>query len=1115
MKFFSSYPFILLLFFISCKHDQTASLFQLMPNTGIEFNNKVVDQKLDNSFLFRNFYNGGGVAIGDIDNDGLPDVFFTSNMGENKIYLNKGNFQFEDITPHSGIAQDSMWSTGAVMVDINHDGWLDIYVCNSGHMKTGHRKNKLYINNKNRTFTESAAQYGLDISAYTTQVSFFDYDNDGDLDCFMINNSPIPVNTLNNANRRDLPEAQWPVAQFLKGGGDHLFRNDNGHFTEVTTQAGIHGTLISFGLGVSISDVNNDGYPDIFVSNDSYERDYLYINQKNGTFKDELEDRIDHTSFSSMGADIADINNDGSPEIFTTDMLPDDDYRLKTLGAFDNIDLYNAKLKAGFYHQYMKNCLQLNNGHGSFCDIANYAGVSATDWSWGALIFDMDNDGWNDIFVCNGVNKDVTNLDFMDFFANEVIQKMVLTGKKEEIDEILKKIPVNPMLHKAYHNNGNLRFEDMGNAWGFNQPSFANGAAYADLDNDGDLDLIINNENGPAFIYKNNARELNANNYISIRLKQPGDNNFAIGSKIRAYAGNKLFYRELIPSRGFQSSMDYTQIIGLGHIAALDSLTVTWPDGAMTTILHPALNQLLPITRDDKARPASFKPHTDTSTTLLTPADHPFDKHIEDDNLDFNYELNLPKMLSREGPKSAVGDLDGNGTPDVCIGGTLAHPAQVYLQSQQGRFIKTSQPSLSQFSDFEDEAMLLVDVDKDGDLDLFIGPGGNANPPDSRQMQLRLFKNDGKGNFTLAPDAFPTLTTGSNIAVALSGDFNNDGLPDLFVGGRSTPREYGTPPRSYLFIGDGKGHFKDMTSTLAPGIMNIGMVTDAAWADIDNDGRNELIITGEWMAPTIFHFTNNHFEEWTTNLSSLHGWWQKIIARDLDGDGKIDLVLGNVGENFYLRPDSSHPVKLWLNDFDQNGITDKIMTRSVDGKDMPVFLKHEMERQLPILKKQNLKHSDYAKRSIRELLPSGLLDSSRIKLFDYCPSIIAWNEGNGRFTIQKLPPCVQLSSVNAAVVLDINGDQKPDLVLGGNEFGFLPQFGRLDACRGHILLNKGQRTFEYIPATKAGLDCKGQVRDIKLIRAAGNKEDLLLFLQNDQWPELFRLNRSYFKTQRP
>ncbi len=580
------------------EHKEKA-LFELMDNTGIHFENNVKDGKLDNSFLFRNFYNGGGVAIGDINNDGLADVFLTSNMGSNKLYLNKGDFKFEDITDKAGFKQDSMWSTGVVFVDINNDGWLDIYVCNSGHMSDGNRKNKLYINNHDLTFTESAAKYGLDISAYTTQVSFFDYDNDGDLDCFMINNSPIPVNTLNNSNRRDLPDAEWPIAAFLKGGGDHLFRNDNGHFTEVTKEAGIHGSLISFGLGVSVGDINGDGYPDIFVSNDSYERDYLYINQKNGTFKDELEDKFGHTSFSSMGADIADINNDGYPEIFTTDMLPEDDYRLKTLGAFDNIDLYNAKLKAGFYHQYVKNCLQLNDRNGKFLDIANYSGVSATDWSWGALMFDMDNDGYNDIYVCNGVNKDVTNLDFMDFFANDVLQKMVLTGKKEQVEEILKRVPVHPMLHKAYKNEGNLQFADEGKSWGFTQASFSNGAAYGDLDNDGDLDLVINNENGPAFVYKNNARELNKNSYIGIFLKGKGKNTYAIGSKIKVYKDQQVFYREVVPSRGFQSSMDYKQIIGLGQITQVDSMIVIWPDRSFTKFDHPAIDTVHIIQQKD------------------------------------------------------------------------------------------------------------------------------------------------------------------------------------------------------------------------------------------------------------------------------------------------------------------------------------------------------------------------------------------------------------------------------------------------------------------------------------------------------------------------------------
>ncbi len=1086
-----------------CNGPHEKTLFERVENSGIDFNNKVVDGRLENSFLFRNFYNGGGVAIGDLNNDGLADVLFTSNMGTNKLYLNRGHFQFEDITARSGMSQDSMWSTGVVLVDINNDGWLDIYICNSGHMSTGHRKNKLYINNHDLTFTESAAQYGLDISAYTTQVSFFDYDNDGDLDCFMINNSPIPVNTLNNSNRRDLPDAQWPVAPFLKGGGDHLFRNDNGHFTEVTREAGIHGSLISFGLGVTIGDINGDGYPDVFVSNDSYERDYLYINQGNGTFKDELEDWFGHTSFSSMGADLADINNDGYPEIFTTDMLPGDDYRLKTLGAFDNIDLYNAKVKAGFYHQYMKNCLQLNNGSGKFLDIANYSGVSATDWSWGALMFDMDNDGFSDIYVCNGVNKDVTDLDFMDFFANDIIRNMVLTGKKDQVEEILKKIPVNPMLHKAFHNQGNLQFDDRGISWGFTQASFANGAAYGDLDNDGDLDLVINNENGPAFIYRNNARELNHNHYIGVILKGRGQNSFAIGAKIKVYKDKQVFYRELFPSRGFQSSVDYKQLIGLGALTAVDSMVITWPDHTFSRFDHPALDTVHLISQPEKAQPVPALALPDSSAFLLHRRAASFDKHTEDDNIDFYYERNLPKMLSREGPKAAVGDVNGDGLDDVYIGGTSAHPGQLYLQTREGSFLKMDEPAFAQFADFEDEAVLFFDADSDGDLDLLIGPGGNNHPPYSRQMQLRLFKNNGKGHFTLDGSAFPPSNFGVNTAVAIACDFNHDGYPDLFIGGRSVPREYGSSPVSYLFVNDGKGHFTDMAASKNPDIARIGMVTSAVWADVTGDSAAELVIAGEWMAPRVFSFRKDHFEEVKTNLGQLYGWWQSVSAVDLNGDGRLDLVLGNIGENFYLRPDAANPVRLWINDFDQNGTVDNIMTRTVEGRDMPVFLKHDLEEQIPTLKKQNLKHGAFAKKSIQELFPSQLIQSSQVKTFNYPASVIAFNEGAGTFRLQNLPQAVQFSNVQAINSLDLDQDGHPDLVLGGNEFGFLPQFGRLDASFGHVLIGDGKGGFSPLPAGKSGLQLAGQVRDLVQIRSKGRR--CLLFLRNDDYPVLYEV----------
>jgi enediyne biosynthesis protein E4 len=1095
---------------ISCnKKKETPPLFELVENSGIDFNNKVEDGPIENSFLFRNFYNGGGVAVGDLNNDGLPDIFLTSNMGDNKIYLNKGNLKFEDITAKSGIKQDSMWSTGVVFVDINHDGWLDIYVCNSGHMGTGHRKNQLYINNHDMTFTESAAKYGLDISAYTTQVSFFDYDNDGDLDCFMIDNSPIPINTLNNSNRRDLPDKDWPVENFLKGGGDHLYRNDNGHFTEVTKQAGIHGSLISFGLGVSVGDINGDGYPDVFVSNDSYERDYLYINQRDGTFKDEMEDWFGHTSFSSMGADISDINNDGYPEIFTTDMLPEDDYRLKTLGAFDNFDLYSAKIKSGFYYQFVRNCLQLNNQNKRFIDIGNYAGVYASDWSWGALMFDMDNDGFNDIYICNGVNKDVTNLDFMDFFANEAYQKMVLSGKKKASDEILSHVPVHPMLHKAYRNLGNLRFSDEGQNWGFTQASFANGAAYADLDNDGDLDLIINNENGPAFIYKNNAREINKNNYIAVQLKGIGDNTFAIGSKVKIYNGSSIFYRELVPSRGFQSSMDYKQTIGLGKLTQLDSMVITWPNGTTLKYDHPKVNQLYSISEPAQQMLPVVQPSVIPDSTLFKIVKSNFDKHTEDNNVDFYYEHNVPKMLSREGPKAAVGDVNGDGLQDVYIGGTSVHPGQLYLQTPDGRFEKKDEPGFAMFNDFEDEAVLLFDADNDGDLDLLIGPGGNATRPSSRQMQMRLFKNDGHGNFTIDPTAFGNNLSGVNTGVAIAYDFNHDGFQDLFVGGRSVPREYGNTPASYLYLNDGKGHFTDIAATKNPEIAHIGMVTGACWASITGGPDKDLVITGEWMCPRIFSFKKDHFEELQTNLKNLYGWWEDVSVADVNGDGKPDLILGNIGENFYLRPDSARPVKLWVNDYDQNGNMDNILSRTIDGRDMPVFLKHDMEIQMPILKKQNLKHGEFAKKTIQDLLPADLLKTSSVKKFNYCSSIVAINLGNGQFEVHPLPAMVQLSSVNAIQCTDVNGDGFPDLILGGNEFGFLPQFSRLDGSFGDVLINDGKGNFTFMKNAASGLNTTGQVRDIEMIKTRVSTR--FLFLINNEYPVLYELKQKQKK----
>ena len=1089
-----------LLFFIvvliSCNHPSEKTLFTLIENSNINFENKLTETEGFNVFKYRNFYNGGGVAVGDLNNDGLPDVFFTANQGSNKLYLNKGNFLFEDISTKAGFVEKKEWSTGVVLVDINDDGWLDIYVCNAGNMLApALRKNQLFINNHNLTFTESAKQYGLDNDGYSTQASFFDYDLDGDLDCFLVNNSPIPANTLNYANMRDLPEAQWPVADFLKGGGDHLYRNDNGKFTEVTKQAGIHGSLISMGLGVTVGDVNGDGYPDVYVSNDFFEKDYLYINQRNGSFVDELEQRIQHTSLSSMGADMQDINNDGFPDIFTTDMLPDADYRLKANSSFENYDIFKLKQKQGFYNQFTQNALQVNNAQGKFVETAFYSGVAASDWSWGALLFDADNDGLADVYVSNGIKRDVTDQDFIDFFANDVVQQMAITGKKEDVNNVISKMPSNPIANKAFQNLGNLRFKDAGNEWGFTTPSFSNGAAYADLDNDGDLDLIVNNVDAKAFVYRNNSREYNKNNYLSISLKYKSPNSFAIGSTIRVYQGQQVISRQIIPSRGFQSSVEYKQTIGLGKLQA-DSMTITWPDRTINTIIKPAVNQLHTINYSSTAA-KKIQERAIIQPVLFEKITTNFDKHNEDDYVDFYAERNIPFMLSRQGPKAATADVNGDGLADIYIGGAKDQPGQLYLQTSGG-FVKKDIPDFKTYAFDDVTVAFFFDCDHDGDIDLFTGAGGNfAATPGSFQNQLYL--NDGKGNFTLKRGALPIINT--NCGAALPLDYDGDGNLDLFIGSRSVPQSYGEDPRSYLLHNDGKGNYTD-ASNVAPAFATLGMVTSAGYADVNGDGKKELIVTGDWMYPHIFSYNGKSFEEIKTGLENLSGWWQSLAVADVDNDGDEDLILGNLGENFYLQADDKNPVKIWMKDFDQNGTVDKIFTKTVNGKDVPVFTKREVTDAIPSLKKLNLKHHDYATKTIQELFGNDI-DNAKVKKVNYTASCIAYNDGKGNFTVKKLPTAIQLSSVNAIQLMDINADGYPDIIAAGNFFDLLPQFCRLDGSYGHILMNDKKGNFVEMPNAKSGIELNGQTRDI--ISFKYKNEEGILFLENNDFPVLYKI----------
>ncbi len=1061
-------------------------LFQLLDpeNTGIDFRNEVVDGEHFNIITYRNFYNGGGVAIGDINNDSLPDIYFTANQATNKLYLNQGGFTFKDITDEAGVGGSKAWTTGVTMADVNGDGLLDIYVCNSGDIKGADKENELFINNGDLTFTARAREYNLNNSGYSTHAAFFDYDQDGDLDCYILNNSfrdPEKIELYKKVREQENDP-----------GGDKLMRNDQGIFKDVTREAGIYSSDIGFGLGVAIGDLNHDNLPDIYISNDFWERDYLYINQGDGRFSEELINRMDYCSIASMGADIADINNDGSPEIFTTDMLPADNYRLQTTMAFDPYHLEDPQYRANFHYQMVQNCLHLNDGSANFQEIALLSGVAATDWSWGALLFDFENDGMKDLFVSNGIARDLMSMDFLEFLADKEKRNKIVAAKgKYDHRDFISYMPTEAISNYAFRGNGQLIFKDQADSLGLGQPSFSNGSAYGDLDNDGDLDLVVNNLNQPSFVYRNDASLVHSNHFLKIEFKGYAKNPFGIGTKVVIKANDNKFMLENFNNRGFQSSIEPSLLFGLGDINEVNELKVVWPDGKVE-VQHDIKTDQTIILSYDRAVPPKVTSTPKITSPLFEQISVPKEaRHTENPYNDFEREILLPHMLSTEGPRLVTGDVNGDELEDFILLGATNDPDKLFIQTAHGTFHFKKSVALAGDESFESTCGALFDQDGDGDLDLMIGSGGNEIEKDRSKYLVRFYKNDGSGNFHADPTRIPQVI--GNFSTVEAADFDQDGAMDVFLGARSVPGNYGLPPRNYL-LRNVNGTFIDKTP---PGLANIGMVTDASWSDVDNDGDKDLIVVGNWMSIHIFKNENGKIDNNTT-ISNSQGWWNRIEAADLDNDGDTDFVVGNWGLNTKFKASPDKPMSMFVNDYDNNGKSEFIINwyPPLDHLAYPFAPRMELIAQLPSLRKRILKYEDYAPMTYDSLFSSELRGSSVAYAVNFLESAVLWNEGGNQFTLSALPLEAQVSPVFGIVADDLDGDGLVDIWLGGNFYAAKPQVGRHDASRGVFLKGSSDRNFTHLPPNTSGLYVKGEVRDAVVIKTNGSNR-ILVARNND------------------
>lgn len=1054
-------------------------MFQLKNNTsiGVNFNNTLTYTENFNPYIYRNFYNGGGVAIGDINNDGLEDIYLTGNMVENKLYLNQGNWQFKDITKSAKVSCPNVWSTGATFVDINGDGFLDLYVCKSGKPEGKNRHNELFINNGDLTFTEASKSYGLDIEGLSVHAAFFDYDKDGDLDAYILNNSIKSIGGFDLVkDLRTIPDET--------GNGNKFLRNDEGKFTDITESAGIYNSKIGFGLGITLGDFNNDNWTDIFISNDFFEKDYLYINSTKGGFSEELEHYFTSISMGSMGADLADLDNDLQTDLMVTEMLPATLSRQKVKTIFESWDKHQLAKKQGYYNQFSRNTIQKNLGNNIFLELSRKAGVAATEWSWAALLFDMDNDGLKDIFISNGIYKDLLDRDYLTYEANnQNIKEKINSKEKNVITKLIDAMPSQAVPNAAFKNLGDFNFENNNKKWGLDQPSFSNGSAYGDLDNDGDLDLVINNVNMPAFIYENTLDTLKHRS-ISLKFTQKNKNTQGIATKaIIKYGKNKMALGENFVARGFQSSVAGSVHFGVGNFKKIDSIWVTWPNDSTNLYTNLTTNKthiLSPKESNNTKQQNEIKNNNATITQI--PPLFNFE-HKENSYTDFNNERLLTQMYSNDGPAFASADLNSDGIEDFFIGGAKNQAGALFLSSKDD-YIKITEPFLEEQGSEKVNATFF-DGDNDGDLDLYVCHGGKAFSPYAPALTDAYYINT-NSNFKKAKNSpiFPKAISSSVVKVA---DYDNDGDNDLFVGERFKTNFYGKPASGYILKNDGQGNFTTIKNNV---LSNLGLITDAQWTDFNNDGWEDLIVVGEWMPIKIFINKKGVLNDQTSlfNLDQTVGLWTSLEVADIDKDGNQDIIAGNIGLNTFFESN----MRMYIGDFDGNGFSEQLYCKKRNNKYYPIIDKDELISQMPSLKKKLLFYKDYATADIEQIFSKEILNKSAYFDLNTLESTIFLNK-NGKFISKKLPKEIQYAPIYAITAIDINNDKNIDLYFGGNQHMVKPQFGSYDASSGWAML--GPFTNDKTKVTSLGI--KGQIRGLNWVKHQ-NKNILIATINNEQ-----------------